>query len=153
MLTEELVFQAQDESLVVITPEVANTLISYRQLENSSSESAGVIIGERRDVHLVIQTISVPSDSDVRKRFMVNRISKHHQRAVDKAFLDSNGTSQYLGEWHTHPEDIPLPSLTDYSSWDKNLNASEPLILIIVGRTDFWVGKKILNKIEVLKMI
>lgn len=153
MPSKELVFQAQDKSLVVITPEMADIFIFYRQLSSSSPESAGVIIGERRDVHIVIRTISVPSDADIRSRFMVNRISKHHQRTVDKAFLDSNGASQYLGEWHTHPEDVPQPSMTDYNSWYKNLTAAEPLILIIVGRTHFWVGKKTLNNIEVLKQI
>ena len=49
MVDKELVFQAQDKSLVVISIGVANTLISYRQLSDSSSESAGVLIGERRD--------------------------------------------------------------------------------------------------------
>lgn len=153
MPSKELVFQAQDKSLVVITPEVADIFISYRQLSSSSPESAGVIIGERRDVHIVIRTISVPSEADIRGRFMVNRISKHHQKTVDKAFLDSDGTSQYLGEWHTHPEDIPQPSMTDYSSWHKNLTTSDPLVLIIVGRTNFWVGKKTRNSIEVLKQL
>ncbi|WP_342590608.1 Mov34/MPN/PAD-1 family protein [Acinetobacter guillouiae] len=136
---------------MVITPEVADIFISYRQLSSSSPESAGVIIGERRGVHIVIRTISVPSDADIRSRFMVNRISKHHQETVDTAFQNSDGTYQYLGEWHTHPEDAPTPSMTDYSSWNKNLSAKEPLILIIVGRTQFWVGKKINQKIEVLK--
>ncbi len=138
---------------MVITPEVADIFISYRQLSSSSPESAGVIIGERRGVHIVIRTISVPSDADIRSRFMVNRISKHHQETVDTAFQNSDGTYQYLGEWHTHPEDAPTPSMTDYSSWNKNLSAKEPLILIIVGRTQFWVGKKINQKIEVLKQL
>ena len=48
MVDKELVFQAQDKSLVVISVDVANTLISYRQLSDSSQESAGVLIGERR---------------------------------------------------------------------------------------------------------
>ena len=153
MPSKELVFQAEDKSLVVITPDVADIFISYRQLANSSPESAGVIIGERRDVHIVIRTLSVPSDTDIRSRFMVNRISKHHQKIVDTAFQSPDGTCQYLGEWHTHPEDTPNPSMTDYSSWNKNLTTEDPLILIIVGRTQFWVGKKINQKIEVLKQI
>lgn len=153
MPNKELVFQAQDESLVVITPEVADIFISYRQLEYSSHESAGVIIGERRDIHMVIRMVSEPGHSDIRNRFMVNRVSMHHQQAVDDAFNKSKGAWQYLGEWHTHPEDVPKPSRTDYSSWQKHLVSSEPLILIIVGRTDIWVGKKKNQKIEVLQQI
>ena len=153
MVDKELVFQAQDKSLVVISIGVANTLISYRQLSDSSSESAGVLIGERRDVHIVIKTVSEPSPWDIRSRFMVDRVSKHHQKVVDDAFKKNNGEWQYLGEWHTHPEDVPTPSMTDYSSWHKNLKSSDPLILIIAGRRDFWVGKKIQDNIEVLKQV
>ena len=84
---------------------------------------------------------------------MVDRISKHHQEAIDDAFKKSNGEWHYLGEWHTHPEDVPNPSMTDYTSWHKSLKSELPLILIIAGRTHFWVGKKIQDKIEILKQI
>lgn len=153
MVNKELVFKALDESLVVISTEVANILLSYRQLSDSSPESAGVLIGERRDIHIVITRLSEPSICDIRSRFMVDRISKHHQKAIDDAFRKSNGELHYLGEWHTHPENVPKPSMTDYTSWHKNLNSELPLILIIAGRTHFWVGKKIQNNIEVLKQI
>ncbi|HCT72941.1 MULTISPECIES: CBASS system CD-NTase/cGAS isopeptidase Cap3 [Psychrobacter] len=147
MVDKELVFQGKDESLVVISIGVANVLISYRQLSDSSSESAGVLIGERRGVHIVIKTVSEPSPWDIRSRFRVDRVSKHHQKAVDNAFKKSDG------EWHTHPEDVPKPSMIDYSSWNKNLKSLDSLILIIVGRTDFWVGKKTQDNIEVLKQV
>jgi integrative and conjugative element protein (TIGR02256 family) len=153
MVDKELVFKALDESLVVISTEVANILLSYRQISDSSPESAGVLIGERRDIHIVITDLSEPSQSDIRSRFMVDRISKHHQDAIDDAFKESNGEWHYLGEWHTHPEDVPKPSMMDYTSWHKNLKSELPLILIIAGRTHFWVGKKIQDKIEILKQI
>lgn len=153
MVDKELVFKALDESLVVISSEVTNTLLSYRQTNNSSPESAGVLIGERRGVHIILKTLSIPSCWDIRSRFMVDRVSLHHQKTVDDAFKKSNGEWQYLGEWHTHPEDVPKPSIMDYTSWHKNLKSELPLILIIVGRTHFWVGKKIKDNIEVLKLI
>lgn len=153
MHTKDLVFKASDEALVVIFSEVVEILLSYRQLADTSPESAGVIIGERRGVHLVIRMVSVPSDADIRSRFEVNRIGKHHQDKVNSAFRESSGTWQYLGEWHTHPENEPSPSMTDYSSWNKNLRSPDPLILIIVGRTKWWVGKKKNQEIYVLEQI
>lgn len=153
MVDKELVFQAQDQSLVVISIEVANILISYRQIDDSRPESAGVLIGERRGVHIIIKTLSEPSSWDIRSRFMVDRISTHHQKVVDEAFKKSSGDLHYLGEWHTHPEDVPKPSMTDYRSWHKNLKSNDPLILIVVGRTNFWIGKKIKDNIEVLRQI
>ncbi|MDH2636480.1 Mov34/MPN/PAD-1 family protein [Acinetobacter nosocomialis] len=153
MLGKDLVFKADDDALVVILSEVVEILLSYRQLENSNPESAGVIIGERRGIHLVVRMVSVPNFSDIRSRFSVNRIGKHHQEKVDTAFRESNGTWQYLGEWHTHPENIPSPSMVDYNSWKKYLSSPNPLILIIVGRTKWWVGKKINQEIKVLEQI
>lgn len=153
MLGKDLVFKAKNDALIVILSEVAEILLSYRQLANNSPESAGVIIGERRGMHLVIRTVSVPGDADIRTRFEVNRIGKHHQDKVNTAFRESSGTWQYLGEWHTHPENVPSPSMTDYSSWNKNLCSPDPLILIIVGRTHWWVGKKINREIDVLEQI
>ena len=133
--------------------EVANILISYRQIDDSRPESAGVLIGERRGVHIIIKTLSEPSSWDIRSRFMVDRVSKHHQKVVDDAFKRSNGEWHYLGEWHTYPEYVSKPSMTDYNSWHKNLKSSDPLILIIAGLTAFWVGKKIKDNIEVLKRV
>lgn len=152
MLGKDLAFKA-DDALVVILSEVVEILLSYRQLENSNPENAGVIIGERRGIHLVVRMVSVPNFSDIRSRFSVNRIGKHHQEKVDTAFRESNGTWQYLGEWHTHPENIPSPSMVDYNSWKKYLSSPDPLILIIVGRTKWWVGKKINQEIKILEQI
>lgn len=153
MLDKELIFQAEDQSLVVISNDVANILLSYRQLSDSSPESAGVLIGERRGIHIIIKILSEPSILDIRSRFMVNRVSKHHQKVIDNAFRESDGELQYLGEWHTHPENVPKPSTMDYTSWYKNLKSPHPLILIIAGRASFWVGKKINERIEELKLI
>ena len=123
MQNKELVYKEEDGSLVVIIPDVIKVFMSYRQLNVTSPESAGVLIGERRGSHIVIKTVSEPNNNDIRSRFTVNRIGTHHQQKVDQAFIDSKGTSQYVGEWHTHPEDIPTPSGLDFESWNENLNS------------------------------
>ena len=153
MQNKELVYKEEDGSLVVIIPDVIKVFMSYRQLNVTSPESAGVLIGERRGSHIVIKTVSEPNNNDIRSRFTVNRIGTHHQQKVDQAFIDSKGTSQYVGEWHTHPEDIPIPSGLDFESWNENLNSNLPLILIIVGRKQFWVAKKYNQKIRTLTEI
>jgi len=43
--------------------------------------------------------------------------------------------------------------MVDYNSWKKYLSSPNPLILIIVGRTKWWVGKKINQEIKVLEQI
>ncbi|WP_071601379.1 Mov34/MPN/PAD-1 family protein [Dickeya chrysanthemi] len=142
MFDAELVFSDKNNHLIVIMEHVVQCLLSYRQLRCFSRESAGVLIGERRGQHLVICDLSEPGVGDIRHRYSVDRRGSHHQDKVDAAFVKSQGTLQYLGEWHTHPEDNPTPSPTDRKSWKENLDAPEPMIVLIIGRKGVWAGKK-----------
>ena len=147
MATCELTFRDDNDELVVITAKVMSQLLSFRQLSPESHEAAGVLIGERRGIHLVIHDLSVPGKGDKRTRFSVDRCGPHHQEAVDAAFYRSKGTLQYLGEWHTHPEDYPHPSFRDKRSWLSNLTAPATIVLIIVGKKSLWAAKKTENAI------
>lgn len=144
----ELVFKDKNGFLVVITESVTKELQQYRQLGKLDPEAAGVLIGERRGDHLIITDISIPGLGDIRLRCLVNRKGKHHQQKVDDCFIESGGINQYIGEWHTHPEYTPKPSFQDRCSWFKNLVYVNPMIVIIVGTHDIWVGKKTCNSIE-----
>jgi integrative and conjugative element protein (TIGR02256 family) len=138
----DLTFNDQNDSLVVIMSQVALRLLSHRQLHSCDLESAGVLIGERRGPHIVVYDISEPGHGDIRSRYEVDRLGAHHQAKVYEVFNRSSGTKQYVGEWHTHPEDFPIPSDIDKRSWSKNLNSNIPMIVLIVGRSGLWVGKK-----------
>ena len=47
----------------------------------------------------------------------------------------------YLGEWHTHPEDLPKPSDKDLREWRILLREQRrPLVFLIVGLKGCWVG-------------
>lgn len=129
-------------SIVMIEGFVVAKLLSYRQIDEMSCEAAGVLVGERRGDHLVIKSISEPSAMDSRSRFAVNRSCPSHQEHVSSEHLRSDGVRQYLGEWHTHPEDHPVPSWRDKLSWAVNLNYAKPMLVIIVGRRDLWVARK-----------
>lgn len=131
----------------MIMPSVVRRLLDHRQIGWSSNEAAGVLIGERRESHLVICEISEPGEGDIRSRYFVDRRGPHHQAAVDEAFARSLGSFQYLGEWHTHPEDRPTPSHKDLGTWRRRLIAQEPMILLIVGRKKIWAAKKTAEEI------
>lgn len=151
MNMNELVFIDDFDNHVVIMSEVVMRLNSYRQTHYTSTESGGTLIGERRGQHLVITHISEPGQDDVRNRTGLERKGIHHQQKVNDLFQQSNGFIVYLGEWHTHPEDFPHPSFIDIKSWVMGIVATEPMIMLIVGRKDIWVGKKIKNDIKKLK--
>jgi integrative and conjugative element protein (TIGR02256 family) len=147
----ELVFIDDGYNHVVIMSEVVRRLNLYRQFHYASTEAGGTLIGERRGEHIVITHISEPGSGDIRSRTRIERKGKHHQQKVDYLFQKSDGYLVYLGEWHTHPEDFPQPSCTDINSWQTGLKATEPMILLIVGRKQVWGGKKhgnIIKKLE-----
>ncbi|MCL2891240.1 Mov34/MPN/PAD-1 family protein [Brenneria sp. MC1SB4.1] len=131
--------------------EVVQRLNSYRQMHYASTEAGGTLIGERRGQHIVITNISEPGSGDIRSRNQVDRKGVHHQQKIDELFQQSDGFLVYLGEWHTHPEDFPQPSYTDIKSWLTGLKATEPMVMLIVGRKRIWGGKKYCNDIKVLK--
>ncbi|MCH2342838.1 MAG: Mov34/MPN/PAD-1 family protein [Pseudomonas sp.] len=142
MTEAELTYTDSQGGLLVIMPSVLNRLLTYRQLDFYSTEAAGVLIGERRGLHLVVHQISEPGKGDIRRRCFVDRRGPHHQVAIDEAFASSSGRLQYLGEWHTHPEDAPSPSSTDLGTWQRYLVADEQMVLLIVGKKRIWAAKK-----------
>lgn len=151
MNINELVFVDNFENHVVIMSDVVQLLNSYRQIHYASTEAGGVIIGERRGKHIVITHISEPGQDDIRSRTQMVRKGNHHQQKVNELFENSDGFLVYLGEWHTHPEDLPQPSNIDIKSWLTGLIATEPMFMLIVGRKGVWLGKKYGNDIKPLK--
>lgn len=149
----ELTYIDDNGHLIVVMPKVIEKLQSYRQLSPVSREAAGVLIGERRENHIVIHAISEPGQGDIRSRFTVVRKSPHHQELVNELHRISDGTMNYLGEWHTHPEKFPTPSGIDKFSWYKDINSAEPMVLVIVGQCGMWCGKKTGGGIYSLKKI
>lgn len=150
MNINELVFIDDFDNHVVIMSEIVQQLNSYRQIHYSSTEAGGTLIGERRGHHIVVTHISEPGSNDVRSRTRIERKSVHHQQKVNDLFQLSDGFLVYLGEWHTHPEDFPQPSYIDIKSWLTGLSATEPMLMLIVGRKGIWLGKKIDNDIKPL---
>lgn len=71
-------------------------------------------------------------------------------RAKANAFImtdyeRSNHTRVYIGEWHTHPEDIPSPSSVDVSSiknsfWQNDLPFKNCILMVIIGRKEIYWG-------------
>ena len=137
----ELTYQDSNGALVVITEHVLAVLEKYKQTEMKDNEAAGVLPGEVRGQHIVVTDLSEPGFGDLRQRNLVDRQGKHHQQKVDDCFQLSGGTVNYIGEWHTHPEDFPQPSQQDRSSWLTHLKGGTPKIVLIVGIKGFWFGK------------
>lgn len=133
-------------------------MMKYRQFKQKDTEAGGILIGRIliENNNFIIDDVSEPMFSDVRKRAKFKRKSETHQAYFDSEWTASDGRCFYLGEWHTHPERNPQPSNIDLKDWKRivNLNfESDFLFFIILGTNELkvWCGdrnQKTITKLE-----
>jgi integrative and conjugative element protein (TIGR02256 family) len=129
------------DAMLLIETEVLKILDPYRQTDPHSTESAGVLLGYRRGDHIHIVQATLPAADDVRGRFSFTRPGKSHQQIATREWRRSGKITDYVGEWHTHPEATPAPSSTDVSEWHSLCKKSkQPLIFVILGLAHDWYG-------------
>lgn len=70
--------------------------------------------------------------------------SVDHHRSALSAFFDKTASDfarfNYLGEWHSHPNHLPIPSSTDIASM-RNLVSGErdiPFAMLLIVRAAWW---------------
>jgi len=134
-----------DEIMLRIHPEVILIFEKYKQEGINKKESGGVLSGFYLDDYSYrITDASEPTKLDKSSKFSFNRAKESAQDFINNLFRKSKGKKIYLGEWHTHPEGVPVPSDLDIRSIRKqiksiNLNTS-CIFLIIIGRKKAYLG-------------
>ena len=138
-----------DRALVLVEAEVREVVSRFRQTSPAAREAGGILIGYRRRSHLHIVEATFPFERDRRSRFTFHREDSRHSQIASSRWAASNRRADYLGEWHTHPEERATPSNIDVTEWRLILaRASGPMLFWIAGiRTD-WIG---VGRGEVLK--
>lgn len=150
-INAELTLSNKAGVLIIVETPVLHTLNKYRQLHHNQPEQGGVFIGEIRSPHIIITHVTEPSPNDRASRFGFVRKKQHHQVIADQLWQASGGYLTYIGEWHTHPESNPLPSITDISSWGNGLPRDSASIVAIIGQKTDWWGYHHNGHCEVLK--
>lgn len=132
---------------VVIEPHVLAIINRWRQHELGQSEACGILLGERRGdngSYIRITHLTEPYATDQRSRMYYQRNLMGHQQFLDALHRQSNGEIQYLGEWHTHPQQRAIPSTTDYLEWAKTSNLARfcksQRVFLIAGTAADWLG-------------
>lgn len=151
-----MIFKYGDKS-VVFTSEVVSLFEKYKQIEKKQHESGGILLGKVYNDLIIIDQISEPSNEDKSGRYYFYRDVKKAQKITEKVWKESNGERIYLGEWHTHPEDIPTPSRDDKKLIENMLKYSRMeidfLFMVIIGRVSPYIaalskGMKHMNVLE-----
>lgn len=111
----------------------------YRQINATAPEAGGVLLGRfiQDTSDIVVDDVTTPGLDDVASRLTFRRSRRRTQELINQAWHKSGGTRNYLGEWHTHPEDDPSPSAVDLRNWHRIVKAAhyeqDTLIFVIVG--------------------
>lgn len=106
-----------------------------RQLGRGDREAGGQLFAraDGKDIRVVEATGLRPSDR--RSRFSFRPDRKAEQ--VEIADRHSKGF-HFVGDWHTHPEDIPTPSPQDVQSlaemFRRSTHRLNGMLMVIVGR-------------------
>lgn len=142
---------------VKINEDILRIIFENRQLNSEDYESGGMLIGSiiRNSKDIVIEDLTLPIYDDIRSRIKYVRSDKHNE-ILEKKWIESQHTKMYFGEWHTHPQDSPIPSTQDIKNWKHLLHNSKTrtsiLIFIIAGNLAYkvWIGDR--NKKRIYKI-
>jgi integrative and conjugative element protein (TIGR02256 family) len=127
----------------------ASAMRTMRQFKQTGptnvDEAGGVLLGrmilESNDV--VVDEVTIPTRRDKRGIFSFFRSAFETNTIIKRAWRESAATRNYLGEWHTHPEDYPTPSNVDISNWRKILRKGrieqDFVLFMILGRKELAV--------------
>ena len=135
-----MIFMRTYGGTVAVRAEPSKVFSCYRQLKRTAPEAGGVLLGRfiRASRDIVVDVATEPGLGDKAHRLSFRRTQKRTQLLINQAWQDSSGTRNYLGEWHTHPEDDPSPSTVDLLNWRRIAGSAiyeqDSLLFVVVGR-------------------
>ena len=139
---------------VCIEENILVEISNYQKQEQFEVESGGIVAGyyDATENALKITDITWPQIDDICERYRFIRKEAGHQELMDRLWEQSGYKKSYLGEWHTHNQCRPIPSLVDYNNW-KNISKRhhnfDEHLFIIVGKmsSGIWMvrNRKILK--------
>lgn len=120
---------------LVFTDQVVGTFSKHRQLRFWQREAGGQLFGRIRGPRIEVVEATGPRRTDRRTRTSYVPDRRAEQREIDDRF--GRGL-HFIGDWHTHPENIPRPSDPDVASLDDTVRRSVhgmlAFVLVVVGR-------------------
>ncbi|WP_426434063.1 Mov34/MPN/PAD-1 family protein [Bradyrhizobium genosp. P] len=120
---------------LIFTNPVVETFSKHRQLRFWQREAGGQLFGRFHASRIEVVEATGPRRTDRRTRTSYVPDRRAEQREIDDRF----GLGlHFLGDWHTHPERIPLPSNPDVTSLDdtvrRSAHAMLAFVLVVVGQ-------------------
>jgi integrative and conjugative element protein (TIGR02256 family) len=123
--------------VLVLSDEVLEHFARYRQLRFYQSEAGGQLFATFDEGRIHVVEATGPRRTDTRRRTSYVPDRRAEQREIDARH--ERGL-HYVGDWHTHPEDVPTPSGRDADSISESVKKSthtlNAFVLVIAGRAE-----------------
>lgn len=115
------------------------------QNDVSLPESGGYIVGyqHKRIGNISLEAVSHPYLLDVKSHVRFEIRDPRHQQFLRIA---KRNKSYYMGVWHTHPQEVPIPSDIDWNDWYETLRLDSTgcqfVFFLIAGTREWkiWAG-------------
>jgi integrative and conjugative element protein (TIGR02256 family) len=113
----------------------------HRQMRFWQREAGGMLFA-RFDLPLIsIDEATGPRRTDCRTRYSYAPDESVERMEIEQRFQND---LHFVGRWHTHPEDVPIPSLLDIRSTSdcvrRSKHALNGFVMAIIGRMAFPEG-------------
>jgi integrative and conjugative element protein (TIGR02256 family) len=141
-----------------LTDDCLAVLGAQRQIGWLAKEIGGQLFARftPNGIEVAVATVTNGKSRRTRYGFFPDRDAERAD--VQRLFKDG---FHYIGDWHTHPEDVPTPSTTDEKELQDIFNKSRHelpfMLLVVVGREKFslglYVGAVSRNKVQKLAVI
>ncbi len=134
--------------------EITSAIRESRRKRGLEPETGGLLFGKRDDALRVIwidDAMGPPPDSVCRSDKFICGV-RGTQEANTWRKKQTRGATEFVGMWHTHPQDIPLPSETDVSGMAQILTSGERppnrSLLFIVGweKGEMLLGSSVFDR-------
>ncbi|MDI1229432.1 MAG: Mov34/MPN/PAD-1 family protein [bacterium] len=113
----------------------------HRQLDPKSTEAGGQLYARYSEGEVLVCKATGPKENDKRGRFFFLPNRKSERAEIRENYADG---LHFVGDWHTHPESIPEPSIKDLKSIRNCYRDSEHslkyFIMVIIGTESFPSG-------------
>lgn len=138
-LTRGIVISHSPYSCIIFSASALSKLQEIISRKMNICESGGLLLGFIRENHFDIRDVTIPYRNDISSRFSFVRRDKNHLNFF-QTLQKRNKDITYIGEWHTHLEDYPRPSIIDIREWEMIKKTRRyPIVFMILGKKAIYI--------------
>jgi len=119
---------------LIFTRPVLNHFTKHRQSRWWSREAGGQLFARLELPDIIVEDATGPRSCDWRTRFSYRPSRAAEQQEIRSRYVRG---LHFVGDWHTHPEDIPRASHLDIASMQdtvsKSAHSLNGFVMVIVG--------------------